>query len=84
MNKYDVLIIGNGLEELQCGYILSKQGYNVCIAEKVSQFRGCLQFFTRVWSCNGLGLLGVTTEALLTCSEILGLDFLIRRLNNAQ
>lgn len=54
MNKYDALIIGSGLGGFLCDYILSKQGYNVCIAEKGSQFSGYLQFFVRVWSCNGL------------------------------
>jgi all-trans-retinol 13,14-reductase len=45
--KYDVVIIGSGLGGLLCGYILSKEGYNVCIAEKDSKFGGCLQSFVR-------------------------------------
>ncbi len=45
--KYDVVIIGSGLGGLQCGYILSKEGYNVCILEKNSQLGGCLQTFSR-------------------------------------
>ncbi|MDR1879197.1 MAG: NAD(P)/FAD-dependent oxidoreductase [Bacteroidales bacterium] len=45
--KYDVIIIGSGLGGLECGYILSKQGYNVCILEKNPQLGGCLQTFRR-------------------------------------
>ena len=45
--KYDAVIIGSGLGGLQCGYILSMEGYNVCILEKNSQLGGCLQTFTR-------------------------------------
>jgi len=45
--KYDVVIIGSGLGGLQCGYILSQEGYNVCILEKNRQLGGCLQTFTR-------------------------------------
>ena len=47
MGKYDVVIIGSGLGGLQCGYILSKQGLNVCILEKNEQPGGCLQSFRR-------------------------------------
>lgn len=47
MKKYDVVIIGSGLGGLECGYILSKKGYNVCILEKNSQIGGCLQTFKR-------------------------------------
>jgi all-trans-retinol 13,14-reductase len=47
MGKYDFLIIGSGLGGLSCGYILSKEGYNVCIVEKNKQIGGCLQSFTR-------------------------------------
>lgn len=45
--KYDVVIIGSGLGGLQCAYILSREGYNVCVLEKHSQLGGCLQTFTR-------------------------------------
>ncbi|MDR2038539.1 MAG: NAD(P)/FAD-dependent oxidoreductase [Bacteroidales bacterium] len=45
--KYDVVIIGSGLGGLECGYILSKKGYNVCILEKNPQLGGCLQTFKR-------------------------------------
>lgn len=45
--KYEVVIIGSGLGGLQCGYILSQEGYKVCILEKNSQLGGCLQTFRR-------------------------------------
>ena len=47
MPKYDVVIVGSGLGGLLCGYILSKEGYNVCILEKNRQIGGCLQTFVR-------------------------------------
>lgn len=47
MKKYDVVIIGSGLGGLECGYILSKKGYNVCILEQNPQLGGCLQTFKR-------------------------------------
>ena len=47
MKEYDVVIIGSGLGGLECGYILSKKGYNVCILEKNPQLGGCLQTFKR-------------------------------------
>lgn len=47
MEDFDVLIIGSGLGGLQCGYILSKEGYKVCILEKHFQAGGCLQNFVR-------------------------------------
>ena len=45
--KYDVVIVGSGLGGLQCGYILSKHGLNVCVLEKGSQTGGCMQTFHR-------------------------------------
>ena len=45
--KYDVVIIGSGLGGLQCGYILSKHGLNVCVLEKGVQTGGCMQTFRR-------------------------------------
>jgi all-trans-retinol 13,14-reductase len=45
--KYDVAIIGSGLGGLECGYILAKQGYNVCVLEQNPQIGGCLQTFRR-------------------------------------
>jgi all-trans-retinol 13,14-reductase len=47
MPVYDVVIIGSGLGGLECGYILSKEGYKVCILEKNRQFGGSLQIFVR-------------------------------------
>ena len=44
---YDVVIIGGGLGGLQCGYILAKNGLNVCIAEKNPLPGGCLQSYRR-------------------------------------
>jgi len=47
MQKFDIVIIGSGLGGLICGYILSKEGYNICIIEKENQLGGCLQTFKR-------------------------------------
>lgn len=47
MAKYDVVIIGSGLGGLQCGYILSKHGLNVCVLEKHTGPGGCMQTFRR-------------------------------------
>ena len=47
MNRYDTIIIGSGLGSLLCGYILSKEGFSVCILEKHSVAGGCLQSFKR-------------------------------------
>src|ERR1035437_9488403 len=44
---YDIVIAGSGLGGLLCGYILSKEGYSVCIVEKNKQLGGCLQAFKR-------------------------------------
>ena len=45
--KNKVLIIGSGLGGLVCGYILSKNGYEVVVLEKNNQIGGCLQTFKR-------------------------------------
>lgn len=47
MSKYDVIIIGSGLGGLECGAILSKEGYNVCVLEKNELFGGCFQTYRR-------------------------------------
>jgi len=47
MTKYDIVIAGSGLGGLLSGYILSKEGYKVCILEKHHQIGGCLQTFVR-------------------------------------
>jgi phytoene dehydrogenase-like protein len=43
----DVAIVGGGLGGLQCGYILAKNGLNVCIVEKNPVLGGCLQSYRR-------------------------------------
>lgn len=45
--EYDVIIIGSGLGGLQCGYMLAKKGFKVCVLEKNYQIGGCLQAFRR-------------------------------------
>lgn len=47
MHQYDFVIIGSGLGGLLCGYILSKEGFSICIVEKNNQIGGCLQTFER-------------------------------------
>ncbi|MGQ0829133.1 MAG: phytoene desaturase family protein [Bacteroidota bacterium] len=44
---YDVVIIGSGLGGLESAYILSKEGYKVCVLEKNRQLGGSLQIFVR-------------------------------------
>ncbi len=44
---YDVIIVGSGLGGLECGVMLSKEGYNVCVLEQSTLFGGCLQTFQR-------------------------------------
>lgn len=44
---YDYVIIGSGLGGLECGYILAKEGFSVCLLEKNRQFGGNLQIFSR-------------------------------------
>ncbi len=46
-NNYDIVIIGGGLGGLECGVILSKEGYNVCVLEQGAVIGGCLQTFHR-------------------------------------
>ena len=45
--EYDIIIIGSGLGGLECGAILSKEGYNVCVLEKNENFGGCFQTYNR-------------------------------------
>lgn len=47
MSKYDIIIIGSGLGGLECGAVLSKEGFNVCVIEKNTQFGGCFQTYRR-------------------------------------
>ena len=44
---YDVAIIGAGLGGLECGYILARHGWSVCVLEQDAQIGGCLQTFRR-------------------------------------
>jgi phytoene dehydrogenase-like protein len=46
-NNYDVVIIGSGLGGLECGLILAKEGFKVCVLEQAQVFGGCLQSFMR-------------------------------------
>lgn len=47
MEKFDVIIIGSGLGGLECGAILSREGYSVLVLEKNKQLGGNLQTFAR-------------------------------------
>ncbi len=47
MDNYDIIILGSGLGGLECGAILSKEGYKVLILEKNKQIGGNLQTFVR-------------------------------------
>lgn len=47
MSAFDVVIIGSGIGGLECAYILSKEGYKVCVLEKNRQLGGSLQTFVR-------------------------------------
>ena len=42
-----VIVIGAGLGGLQCGYILSRNGYDVIVLEQGLQIGGCLQTYRR-------------------------------------
>ncbi len=44
---YDVVIIGSGLGGLECGVMLSREGYRVRVLEKNPVIGGCLQTFRR-------------------------------------
>ncbi len=47
MDKFDIAIIGSGLGGLECGAILSREGYSVLVLEKNKQIGGSLQTFAR-------------------------------------
>lgn len=47
MSKYDVVFIGSGLGSLLSAFILSKEGYRVCLLEQHDQIGGNLQSFKR-------------------------------------
>lgn len=42
-----IVIIGAGLGGLECSFLLSKEGHDVCVLEKNPQIGGCLQSFRR-------------------------------------
>lgn len=44
---YDVVVIGSGLSGLQCAYLLSQEGLNVCVLEKNDRIGGMMQSFVR-------------------------------------
>jgi len=46
MNNYDIIIIGSGLGGLLSGFLLSKEGFKVCILEKQPKPGGNLQNFS--------------------------------------
>jgi all-trans-retinol 13,14-reductase len=54
--NYDVVIIGSGLGGLECGNILSKHGYNVCVVEKNAKLGGTLHSFKRFGCEFGTGM----------------------------
>ena len=54
--RYDIAIIGSGLGGLQCAYILSREGYKVCVVEKNRIMGGCLQTFIRSGSVFDTGM----------------------------
>jgi len=45
--KYDIVIVGSGMGALCSAFILSKEGYKVCVLEKNRQIGGSLQIFSR-------------------------------------
>ncbi len=47
MAKYDIVVIGSGLAGLQCAYLLSKEGYHVCVVDKNDRIGGMMQSFAR-------------------------------------
>lgn len=63
-NHYDILILGAGLGGLECGLILSRKGYSVCVLEKNEHIGGTLQDF-RLGNCTfsaGMHYLGSLDE----------------------
>lgn len=55
-SRFDIVIIGSGLGSLECGLILSKEGYKVCILEQANILGGCLQSFSRKGSVIDTGI----------------------------
>ena len=46
-HKHDVVIIGSGLGGLECGLMLAKEGWDVCLLEQDAFFGGCFRSFLR-------------------------------------
>lgn len=44
---FDAIVIGSGLGGLECGLILAKEGWNVCVLEQDMSYGGCFQSFLR-------------------------------------
>jgi len=60
---YDIVVIGSGLGGLQCAYLLSKEGFKVCVVDKNDRIGGMIQSFARD---------GVTFNTGLNYTESLG------------
>ena len=71
--KYDVVIIGTGLAGLLCGYVLSKEGFNVCVLDRNDRVGGMMQSFVRN---------GVVFNAGLNYTESLGKGEVLHRYFN--
>jgi all-trans-retinol 13,14-reductase len=89
MKPYDVLIIGSGMGGLVCAYILSREGYSVCLVEKNRQLGGNLQIFSRdkVIFDTGVHYLGGLDpgQNLYQCFKYFGIldDLRLRRMDTA-
>lgn len=72
------VVIGSGLGGLSCGYILSKNGYDVTILEQGEQLGGCLQCFRRDGALfeTGMHYIGASEpgQSLNTIWHYLGLN----------
>ena len=61
MSKYDIIIIGSGLGGLECGAILSKEGYHVCVLEK----NDCLAAVSKLTNAVGTGWIPAFTISVV-------------------
>src|SRR5262249_30722452 len=43
MSRYDVVIVGSGINSLVCGALLAKRGRHVCILERAAVLGGCIR-----------------------------------------
>ena len=62
MSKYDIIIIGSGLGGLECGAILSKEGYHVCVLEKKTN---CLAAASKLTNAVGTGWIPAFTISVV-------------------